>query len=80
MFFLIFALFCRLFIFLSTKIGLKSLMTPVSCPSHTQNRVDICLLCRMRITKKRYILFLAKILDLEAQINEYPHICGYTDF
>jgi hypothetical protein len=80
MFFPIFALFRRLFIFLSTQIGLKSLMTPVSCPGHTQNRVDIFLLRQMRTTKPCYIRFLAKILDLKVQINEYPLRCCYTDF
>jgi hypothetical protein len=70
-FFSVFALFCRSFILLSTQVGLKSLMTPVSCLRHTQNRVDIFLLCRMRMTKPYYIRFLAKILDLKVQINEY---------
>ena len=55
-------------------------MTPVSCPWHIQNRVDLFLLCRMRMTKPCYIQFLAKIVDLTVQINEYQLICGYTDF
>jgi hypothetical protein len=80
MFFSIFVLFCRLFILLSTQIGLKSLMTPVSCPGHTQNRVVIFLLHWMRMTKPCYIRFLAKIVDLEVQINEYPLRMNYTDF
>jgi hypothetical protein len=32
------------------------------------------------MTKPCYIRFLAKIVDLKVQINEYPLKCGYTDF
>jgi hypothetical protein len=70
MLFSIIALYRRLFIFLSPQIGLKNLMIPVSCPEHTQNRVDIFLLCRMRMTKPCSIRFSAKIVDLKVHINE----------
>jgi hypothetical protein len=80
MFFSVFALFFRSFILLSALIGLKSMMTPVSGPGHTQNRVDIVLLSRMRMTKPCYIRFLAKIVDLKARINRCPLREGYSDF
>jgi hypothetical protein len=65
---------------LSTQIGLKGLMTPVSCPWHTQNRVNLFLLCRMQMTKTCYIQFLAKMVYLKVRINEYLLIFAYTAF
>ena len=64
----------------STQIGLKRLMAPVNCPLHTQNRGDLFLLRRMRMTKSYYSQFLAKIVDLKVHINKYLLILAYTDF